>query len=112
MRSAGPAIVLIRTSYDPGWHATIDGRPATVLAGDDVDQAVAVPAGHHVISLGYDDPWVGWGVLGSVLVIVAVGGLALGLAVRSRRRSTTAVPPMASSASSESHTPSPMLPSR
>ncbi|HEY7282901.1 MAG TPA: hypothetical protein VID47_15045 [Actinomycetota bacterium] len=113
VRSSGPAIVLIRTTFDPGWHATVDGRPAVVLAGDYVDQAVAVPAGHHVIVLGYDDPWVGWGVAGSVLVIVAVGGVALALALRrSRRARTTAATAMTSSATTDPSTPRPTLESR
>jgi hypothetical protein len=86
VRSSGPALVLIRTSYDPNWRATVDGRPASVLAADWVDQAVAVPGGHHVVVLAYRDPWVGRGLLSSAVSIAAVGLAALWLAVARRRR--------------------------
>src|SRR5437867_2734502 len=37
-----PSIVLVRNSYDEGWSATVDGRPAPVLPADGFLQAVAV----------------------------------------------------------------------
>jgi hypothetical protein len=86
VRADGPAIVLIRNAFDRGWHATVDGHPAPLLAADFVDQAVVVPAGRHTIVLGYDDPWVGRGLLGTGLTVLAIGFGALVLAVRDRRR--------------------------
>ncbi len=83
--SGGPALVLVRTSYDPDWRATVDGRPVPVLAADYVVQGVAVPAGHHVIELSYDDPWVGRGLLAST-VVVAFMGLAAGVPAWGRYR--------------------------
>jgi hypothetical protein len=73
------AIVLIRNSFDPGWHATVDGRPAPLLAADEIDQGVAVPAGRHTIVLTYDDPSVGYGLAGSavVLLVLAVAAIVL-----------------------------------
>jgi len=49
------SIVVVRTAFDPGWHATVDGAPATVLATDYLLQGVAVGAGHHVVRLTYTD---------------------------------------------------------
>ena len=40
-----PALVVVRNSYDAGWSATVDGRPAPVLATDYLVQGVAVPPG-------------------------------------------------------------------
>ena len=51
-----PSIVVVRNSYDPGWTATVDGRPAPVLATDYLMQGVAVPAGRHEVRLVYRDP--------------------------------------------------------
>ncbi|MDP8956018.1 MAG: YfhO family protein [Actinomycetota bacterium] len=77
VQSRSAAIVLIRTPYDPNWRATVDGKPAPLLAADYVLQAVPVPAGEHHIELTYDDPWIGYGLLGSgaaiaLLAVVAV----------------------------------------
>ncbi|HEX2069972.1 MAG TPA: YfhO family protein, partial [Actinomycetota bacterium] len=79
VQSSAPAIVLIRTPYDPNWHATVDGKPAPLLAADYLVQGVPVPAGHHRIDLAYDDPWIGYGVLGSgaALAILLVFAVAL-----------------------------------
>ncbi len=81
-----PAIVLVRNGYDPGWRATVDGAPTPVIAADSIDQAVAVPAGHHTILLTYHDPPVGFGLLGSGLALAGLLALAVVPAVRSRRR--------------------------
>ena len=56
---------------------------------DYVDQAVAVPAGHHVVRLAYDDPWVGRGMAGSFVVVLGVAGAAVWLAMRRRRHVTS-----------------------
>jgi uncharacterized membrane protein YfhO len=80
-------MVLVRIPFDTQWHATLDGRPAAVLHGDYVDMAVAVPEGTHTIQLGYDDPRIGYGLLGSgasVLVLAAAALLARRRARRTR----------------------------
>ncbi|MGZ5298812.1 MAG: hypothetical protein ACXWDU_03970 [Actinomycetota bacterium] len=53
--TAAPALVVVRNSYDEGWSATVDGRPAPLLATDYLVQGVAVPAGTHDIRLVYRD---------------------------------------------------------
>jgi hypothetical protein len=70
--AAAPAIVLVRNVYDPNWKATVDGRPVPLLAVDSIDQGVAVPAGQHVVSLRYDDPSVGYGLLLSLVALVVL----------------------------------------
>ena len=77
-----PAVVVIRNAYDPGWTATVDGRPAKVLPTDYLIQGVVVPPGRHRIVLRYDDPAIGYGLLGSGL---SVGALLAGAFILRRR---------------------------
>ncbi len=52
-------------------------------------------AGRHTILLAYDDPWIGYGLLGSALALAMVLGLAA-LLIRRARRSPRAEPQAAS----------------
>jgi hypothetical protein len=88
-----PAVVLVRNAYDPGWHASVDGRPAPVLAADYVDQGVPVPAGRHTVLLSYDDPTVGYGLVGTALSLVALLGAAAFLGTRRKSESDPNRPP-------------------
>jgi hypothetical protein len=81
-----PAMVLIRNPYDPGWSATVDGEPAPVLVADYAVTAVAVPPGHHVVRLAYDDPSIGLGLAGSAVALAGFGLAAAAPALLRRRR--------------------------
>ncbi|MGZ6544459.1 MAG: hypothetical protein ACXVEI_04020, partial [Actinomycetota bacterium] len=84
-----PALVVVRNSYDAGWSATVDGRPAPLLATDYLVQGVAVPAGRHQVRLVYRDDGVMWGMrLGLVVWLILLASIpaALLLERRSRRR--------------------------
>jgi hypothetical protein len=74
-----PALLVVRNVWDPGWRASIDGRPAPVLVADYLLQGILVPPGRHTVELRYDDPWVGYGVLGSALALAALGAAAFAL---------------------------------
>jgi uncharacterized membrane protein YfhO len=63
-------------SYDPGWRADVDGRPAAVERANVAFRGVAVPAGRHRVTLRYRPPAVGMGLVGSLLGLVAAGVLA------------------------------------
>lgn len=78
-----PALLVVRNVWDPGWRATVDGRPAPVVVADYLLQGVPVPAGRHTVELRYDDPWVGYGLLGSALALAALAAAAFVL--RGRR---------------------------
>ena len=80
-----PAILLIRTVYDPGWTARVDGRVVPVLPADSLIQAVPVPAGRHIVELAYRDPSIGLGLLGSAVSIATILGAALFIRKRRRR---------------------------
>jgi hypothetical protein len=78
-------VMLVRNSFDPNWHATVDGEPAPVLPADGFLQAVGVPPGRHLVVLSYDDPTIGLGVLASLATTVLTLGGALALRRRERR---------------------------
>ena len=97
--SAGRASELVLSdTYYPGWHATVDGRPAPVDRVDYMFRGVALGAGRHRVVFSYDPSSfrVGWVVsLGASLVVAAavVAGL-----VRRRRtapRHARSTPPPA-----------------
>src|SRR5207302_4402093 len=73
------SVLLARNVFDPHWRARIDGRPATVFPADEVDQGIAVPAGRHTVTLIYDDPSIGIGLLVSLLSLAGLLGTALAL---------------------------------
>jgi hypothetical protein len=67
--------VVLVDAHDPGWRATVDGRPAPVLRANLAFRAVRVEAGSHEIVLEYR-PWTA--VLGAGLsASTAVTALAL-----------------------------------
>ena len=84
-----PAVLVVRNVYDSNWRATVDGRPASVFPANYLIQGVRVPAGRHTVVLSYDDPAVGYGLLGSALSLLAVSVAALFLSGQFRRRFQT-----------------------
>ncbi len=96
--SNAPGWLVVRNVDDRNWRATVDGRPAPVRQADYLMQAVAVPAGHHVVALTYRDPAIGLG------VAVTVAGWLLLLSViwwlrrRERRQDEPAASEEAASA--------------
>jgi hypothetical protein len=82
----GPAVAVVRIPFDPDWHATVDGRAASVLVADHVLIGVPLGPGDHVVELTHDDSTIGYGLIGSsVVLVLALGGAGL-LARKDRRR--------------------------
>jgi hypothetical protein len=80
------AVVLLKASYHPRWHVTVDGRPARTQMVAPGMVAVPVPEGTHRVEFVYE-PYPHY------LLLFAVGGLAIlllalfpPLAERRRRR--------------------------
>jgi membrane protein YfhO len=74
-------VVLVDT-HDPGWKATVDGRPAPVHQANLAFRAVAVPEGRHRIEFRYRPASVSWG---AALSLAGLGMVAA-LGIRRRRR--------------------------
>ncbi len=51
--ASAPAFAVLADAWDPGWHATVDGREAPLLRGNVAFRAVAVEAGSHEVTLRY-----------------------------------------------------------
>jgi Bacterial membrane protein YfhO len=72
------AHVVLVDAYDPGWRATVDGRPSEVLRANVGFEAVAIPAGRHVVELVYRPPAVVWGLAVSAATVIAALVVLLG----------------------------------
>jgi hypothetical protein len=85
--TADPALVVVRNSYDGGWSATVDGRPAPLLATDYLIQGVPVPAGTHEIRLVYrDDEIIGGATAGLVVWLMLLASIPATLLTERRVR--------------------------
>lgn len=94
VRADAPSLVVVRNTWEEGWEATVDGRPAPVLRADAFLQAVPVEAGNHRVRLVYREPAIRRGLLGSAIAwgafAAALGGTII---VRRRRGRVPATPP-------------------
>ena len=68
VQASSPSIVVVRTSFDPGWQAWVDGSRAPVLATDYLLQGVAVGPGHHTVRLTYRDAALTQGLAAGALI--------------------------------------------
>jgi Bacterial membrane protein YfhO len=80
------AVVILLDSFDPGWQAWVDGRPAHVLRANLAFRAVPVPAGEHRVELRYRPRAIVLGFAISLLTAV-ITIAALALVARRRPRS-------------------------
>jgi hypothetical protein len=76
---AAPGLVVLSDTWDPDWHALVDGVAAPIVATNHLFRGVWVPAGRHRVRFVYR-PTALWA--GAALSAVA----ALGLALASARR--------------------------
>lgn len=72
VEAPSPSVILVRIPFARHWHATVDGGPARILPADHFLMGVPVLAGSHTIRLTYDDPWIGYGLLGSSAALLAL----------------------------------------
>jgi hypothetical protein len=70
------ATVVLSASYDPGWHATVDGRPTPTVMVAPALVGVVVGPGTHTVTFHYD----GYGSYDALfgLALVVLAALALG----------------------------------
>jgi uncharacterized membrane protein YfhO len=86
-------LVVADSMQQPGWTATIDGRPTELLPADNAMVAVRVPTGVHQVELTYTVPGQRSGILISCASLLVVAALLLWWRRRRaghpRRRPTT-----------------------
>jgi uncharacterized membrane protein YfhO len=75
-----PAMVLLKTSFDPRWRVTVDGNPAEPQMIAPSFVGVTVPSGRHRVTFTYE-PFPRY----DVLLLLGAAAL-LGLAYADRRR--------------------------
>jgi len=81
--SSVEGLLVFNESYDPGWRATVDGRPARVCRVNAVCQGVVVPAGPHQVRFLYRPRGLTAGGALSVAALVVLTG---GFTATARRR--------------------------
>ena len=71
LRAFGPGLLVLTESFDPGWHARVDGAAAVVLRVNDVQMAVPLPAGPHRVTLRHEPRGLGAGIAAASLTLLA-----------------------------------------
>jgi len=76
-RSDLTSVVVLTDPIAPGWRATVNGRPAPVLAANQLGRAVVVPAGENRVDFVYHAPLLPAGLAVAVIgwTIVVVGAV-------------------------------------
>jgi hypothetical protein len=69
--AGGGWLVLVDT-FDRGWRAAVDGRPAEVVRANVAFRAVPLTAGRHVVEFVYRPPSVAWGLGISAVTLVGL----------------------------------------
>jgi hypothetical protein len=83
VRAEGPGLLVLAVSFDPGWKALVDGKPAPVLRVNDVQMGVVLEAGLHRVTLRQQPR-------GLVAGLAAAAASALGLLAAITRENVSA----------------------
>jgi membrane protein YfhO len=81
VESDGPAVLVTRDSFAPGWTATVDGQEVGVLRANGKHRAVPLAAGRHRVRLRYAPPVL----FPAVWATVVAAAAAAFIAVRGKR---------------------------
>ncbi len=76
------SVVLLKVAFDPGWHVSVDGRPATTIMVAPALLGVEVPAGRHDVVFTYH----GFAEYGVLYALAALTLLMTGVGPRWWRR--------------------------
>jgi hypothetical protein len=91
---AGPATLVRRELFDPGWRAEVNGAAVPVARADEIFQSVAVPRGPADVRFRYAPPGIGWAEGGALLGLAGLGaGLWRARARRPQNRTESASDP-------------------
>lgn len=64
--------LVINEICEPGWRASVDGRPVEIQAYREMFLGIPVPAGRHRLEVSYDPPEVRWAVAASGFALVTL----------------------------------------
>jgi hypothetical protein len=93
---SAPGILMQNDTFYPGWLATVDKRPATILPVDSIFRGVAVGVGHHTVTIAYRSKAVYSGIILSSFALFAIAVLfAVPLALSLRGRANAVGAPVA-----------------
>jgi hypothetical protein len=82
-------VLRLRLSNEPGWHATLDGRPLRLDSFAGAMLQARIPPGAHTVSLQYWPSALTWGI---ALAGVSLAGLTVGCIAERKRRSRGSIP--------------------
>jgi hypothetical protein len=85
--SPAEGYLVLSDPYYPGWRATLDGEPATILRADYAFRAVAVPAGSHRVTMAFrPGTWyAGLATTAATLLLLVISGIVLLIRRRTQR---------------------------
>ncbi len=105
VETGSPSIVVVRTAYDPGWTATVDGTPVDVLPADGFLMGIPVTDGEHAIALTYRDGDILLGLLLSTIVWLGLLAGFVAASIKERRLQPTQELPLDPDAASRRPSP-------
>lgn len=53
VRATGPGLLVFSEYYQPGWHASVDGSPAEIVAADAILRGIYLEDGEHLVEMTY-----------------------------------------------------------
>ena len=77
IRAPRPGLVYLADTYDNGWSATVNGRPAKIEVANYAFRAVAVPEGEVKLQFSYTPPGFNVGIIISIAGLCSAMALAL-----------------------------------
>jgi hypothetical protein len=69
--TGAPGLLVLSEQAYPGWHASVDGRPAPIYVANGIFRSVEVPPGVYVVELRFDSASLRLGMLATLGTVLA-----------------------------------------